>query len=109
VRGKVHGNAACAHPLGKTGRLSTLQGHENVERGLVEGRGELRVERPAWPDGEKVDDSWIQTHVSRTLVMRRLFRFLSPFRREIFIVIGCYSDWRRRQDRSAEPRIIELS
>src|SRR5947209_3294494 len=93
-------------PTWMTGWLSTLQGHENVELGMVEGHGELRGGRRASSNGEEVDNSWIQAPVSRVMATSRLFRMLSPFRRQVFIVFAVD---RRRQDGGAGPRIIELS
>jgi hypothetical protein len=74
--------------LGMTGWLSTLQRHENVELRTPQSHGEVGSGRRASSDGEEVDNSWIQTYVSRIMATSRLFRVLSPFRRQVFIVFA---------------------
>jgi hypothetical protein len=94
-----------AHASAGEGRLSNLQGHEDVQGRRSERRsqGPLGQYTP-WCKGE-VRSAGCQSLGDRLLVGRRQLFLWSPLRRQVFIVISNYS---RRQDGSNDPSIIDL-
>jgi hypothetical protein len=95
-----------AHASAGEGRLSNLQGHEDVQRR----RSERRSQGPPgqctpWCKGE-VRSAGCQSLGDRLLVGRSQLFLWSPLRRQVFVII--ISKRGRRQDRSDGPSIIDL-
>jgi hypothetical protein len=93
--------------LAVEGRLSNLQGHEEVEERRSARRGQVPPGRHASSDKGKVRSLWFESDAHRLLPGRELLFLWLPLRRQVFVVfIGQRSG---RQDGTGYPKIIDLS
>ena len=95
-----------SHALGVEGRLSNLQGHEDVEGRRSERRGQVPLGRHAPSDKREVRSLGFEAVEHRLLAGRGLFSLWSAFQRRVFVVV--IGERSRRQVGSDSPSIIDL-